>query len=700
MLRSSPELEARIAPLCCLLLGIAPIAAAQKTIHCPDGDHVLIDVKQIAIQYDASSFAGTLSSLSVLGARLEVVPTKLQEAATATQQWDEFLKGLAAGYNTCAVTKQQYADGLNRIYPRLKEDAIDLEAIRKIISEGQKTDEKRLQSLVESYYGNLRRFAEISGTDVILERIDAAKDELSKQQKADTAAILAKIEETAQRNRQAPLPTPAEVGSEVSEIGKELLANADEAEKAYNQGYALLDQYRFHEAIPYLQRALAAVPLPDFYLALGHAYWELPDLAQAESVLRQGLTALTGKNDERHEASLANLLGLTIQDKGDLDGALTYARRALKIEEKVHGPEHPDVAAATNNIGRILQAKGDLEGALTYTQRALKINEKVYGLDHPDVARDANNIGQILWAKADLDGALTYTQRALKIDEKVYGPEHPDVAAATSNIGQILKDKGDLDGALTYTQRALKIDEKVYGPNHPIVATLAGNIGQILQAKGDLDGALTYTQRALKINEKVYGLDHPDVARDANNIGQILKDKGDLDGALTYTQRALKIAEKVYGPDRSDVAIYANNIGQILKDKGDLDGALTYTQRAPKIAEKVYGPDRPDVAIYANNIGQILWAKGDLDGALTYTQRALKIDEKVYGPDHPTVAIRANNIGLILQDKGDLDGALTYTQRAVKIDKKVFGPDNPTTKAMAANLERIKAARAVLKTPP
>ena len=210
---------------------------------------------------------------------------------------------------------------------------------------------------MESYYGNLRRFAEISGKDVILERIDAAKDELLKQQKADTATILARIEETAQRNRQAPLPTLTEVGTEVSEIRKEMLANADEAEKAYNQGYALLDQYRFREAVPYLQQALAAVPLPDFYLALGRAYWELPDLAQAESALRQGLAAITGKNEDRQEASLNNLLGLTLLAKGDLDGALTYTQRALKIDEKVYGPDNPTTKAVAANLDRMRHTK-------------------------------------------------------------------------------------------------------------------------------------------------------------------------------------------------------------------------------------------------------------------------------------------------------------------------------------------------------
>ena len=123
---------------CALILGCARTVTAQRHIPCPDGDHVEIDIKQIAIKYDASEFASTLSSLSILSSRLEVVPHKLQEASVATQQWNEFVKGLAVGYNSCAITRQQYADGLNRIYPRLKEDATSLEQIRKQIADGQR----------------------------------------------------------------------------------------------------------------------------------------------------------------------------------------------------------------------------------------------------------------------------------------------------------------------------------------------------------------------------------------------------------------------------------------------------------------------------------------------------------------------------------------------------------------------------------
>ena len=55
--------------------------------------------------------------------------------------------------------------------------------------------------------------------------------------------------------------------------------------------------------------------------------------------------------------------------------------RSLKIAEKVHGPDHRNVATLANNLGTILQAQGDLEGARRHIERALAIDEKAYGPD-------------------------------------------------------------------------------------------------------------------------------------------------------------------------------------------------------------------------------------------------------------------------------------------------------------------------------
>jgi tetratricopeptide (TPR) repeat protein len=545
---------------------------AQQKITCPDKtQRFTIDLKQVQIQYNASSFAGTLASLGALSAHLSIEQKVLQQASAATQQWNEFLKGLVAGYNSCAITNQQYADSLKRIYPRLKQDAAGLDEIRKAISDDRKADENRLKSLLESYFANLRQFAVTSGNEIVIDRIAAIVEK-------NTDLVLKRIDELERNLKQAPVATPAEVKKEliafnetllvqvkkeVSAIKGKLLAKAEEAQAAYDKGYDLYQRYRFSEAIASFKEAIDNIPLPEFYLALGNAYLGLPDLVQSVKIYTEGLEKTISSKDQKTEASFSNQLGRTLLAKGDLDGALRYSQRALAIDETVSGPEHPDVARDTKNIGMILLTKGDLDGALRYAQRALAINEKIYGPEHPDVARDANNIGMIFQDKGDLDGALRYTQRALAIDEKVYGPDHPNVAVGANNIGTILKDKGDLDRALRYFQRALSIDEKVYGTEHPNVAVSVNNVGGILKAKGDLDGALRYTQRALSIDEKVYGPDHPDVALDASNIGGILFIQGDLDGASRYTERALKILENTYGVDNPQTKIVAGNLRQI-----------------------------------------------------------------------------------------------------------------------------------------
>jgi tetratricopeptide (TPR) repeat protein len=516
-----------------LVLFIAPIqAGAQQRISCPTEEHVERDVRRLMIEYDGGSFAGTLNSLSALGVRMEVAPGKLQEAAVASRRWDVFLKGLGEGYNRCAVSEKQYAEGLS-IYPRLKEDAARLEEIRKAISNGQKAEAKQIQAPLDSYYANLRRFAQISGKYIIVERIEAvaqslpapnasAQSQLPEAQKTAIERILARLDDLETRYNQVPLPTPKYVDDQLSDVKESQPAKADAAEAAYRNGYELSQRYRFREAVPYFQKALAAVPLPEFYLALGRAYRELPDLAQAESILRKGLAETEKGEDTDVGSELAAELGSVLLLRGDPDAALSYTQRALKMDEKIHGADQPEVAVDANSMAQILQAKGDLEGALTYSQRALRIDQTIYGPDRPEfVAIDANNIGTILKAKGDLDKALSYAQRALTINEKVYGPDHPQVAIDANNIGTILKAKGALSGALTYIQRAMKIEERIYGPDHPQVLTAANNIGQILEAKGDLEGALSYTERALRGLENSYGPNYPMTKQVAADLERI-----------------------------------------------------------------------------------------------------------------------------------------------------------------------------------
>ena len=101
-----------------------------------------------------------------------------------------------------------------------------------------------------------------------------------------------------------------------------------------------------------------------------------------------------------------------------------------------------------------LKDLADYEGAKRILEKALKIDEKAYGPDHPNVARDVNNIGLVLQAQGDLQEARKRFERALKIGEKAYGPDHPNVAAMANNLGTVLQYQGDLKEARKCYERA------------------------------------------------------------------------------------------------------------------------------------------------------------------------------------------------------------------------------------------------------
>jgi len=240
-------------------------------------------------------------------------------------------------------------------------------------------------------------------------------------------------------------------------------------------------------------------------------------------------------------ASLWNSLGYYLSVVADYAGARAVFERALAIDERAFGPDHPNVARDINNLGHVLQDLGDLAGARAAFERALAIWQAAYGDEHPQVATAHNNLGLVLKDLGDLAGARAACERALAIDERAFGPDHPSVAIRVNNLGSVLRELGDLAGARAAHERALAIDERAFGPEHPQVAIFVNNLGLVLHDLGELAGARAAYERALAINERAFGPDHPEVATDVNNLGGVLQALGDLAGARAAFERALRI---------------------------------------------------------------------------------------------------------------------------------------------------------------
>ena len=128
-----------------------------------------------------------------------------------------------------------------------------------------------------------------------------------------------------------------------------------------------------------------------------------------------------------------NNLGLTLMRKGELDGAASEFRQALKM-----APKYLD---ARNNLGLVLVQKGQAEEGMTQYRQALEID--------PAFVQARNNLGLALYQAGRVDEATLNFEKILET--------HPGIAEVHNNLGLALVQKGKKEEALAEFQKAMAL---------------------------------------------------------------------------------------------------------------------------------------------------------------------------------------------------------------------------------------------------
>jgi tetratricopeptide (TPR) repeat protein len=230
-----------------------------------------------------------------------------------------------------------------------------------------------------------------------------------------------------------------------------------------------------------------------------------------------------------------NNLGLLLQQRGQVDEAFGYFRKAVEIP--------PDNEEALDNLGLALFRKGQADEAIGYFRKAVGIQ--------PDNEKALNNLGLALLQKGQVDEAMIHLQKAVEIQ--------PNGKEAQNNLGSALLQKGQWDEAFAHFQKALEIQ--------PDFAEAYDNLGLLLQQRGQVDEAIGYFRKAVEIQ--------PDNEKALNNLGSALLQKGQWDEAFVHFQKALEI--------QPDFAEACYNLGFLSLRKGQSDKAIVYFQKGLKL---------------------------------------------------------------------------------------------------------------------
>ncbi len=139
-----------------------------------------------------------------------------------------------------------------------------------------------------------------------------------------------------------------------------------------------------------------------------------------------------------------------------IDEALAFSERAVRIDEKNLGPDHPDTALQLENRADLLNVAGQFSEAAAFAHRALSVWERELGPDHPYTANALTILGRSCLGLVNVRDAVSTLERAYAIRQR-FDPEPSRLAETEFLLAQALWQKrANRHHALTLAVEAKK----------------------------------------------------------------------------------------------------------------------------------------------------------------------------------------------------------------------------------------------------
>ncbi len=358
-------------------------------------------------------------------------------------------------------------------------------------------------------------------------------------------------------------------------------------------GYLRATQNRFAEAEPLFAEGLAllekAVGPTDEAVGVALNDWagalilaQRPTDAMAPLERARAIHERPGGDPQALAKTLANLAN-AYQLTGRLDEGLAAGERALALQERALGPEHPLVADTLGTVAELHRMKGAFKEAEEQFARSNAIREKTVGPDHPRVALGLTQLANLYYMTGRAAEAEPLHRRALAIRERVFGAEHSETANSLNNLSVVIGRLERYPEAEALQRRALAIQEKLLGPENGEVAYSLNNLGSLLLRQNRLDEARPLLERALRVRTKIYGAESNEVAQTLNNMGNVAMRAKRYDEADAFYARALALREKLFGRDNPAVAAVLENLAKMRRVQGRAAEADALDARAKDI---------------------------------------------------------------------------------------------------------------------
>lgn len=420
---------------------------------------------------------------------------------------------------------------------------------------------------------------------------------------------------------------------------------------------------------------------------IASAYESLGDLPKAEALLKEAIAAVdkpTGNPQKAAEsvqlATFLNNLGELYQAQRD-SRATPLLERALAMREKLHGPDHSDVAVTLNNLALVDWQENNLKQAEVRLLRAVAINQKAVDQGHESVSTPIVNLAWLWIARGEKKRAVDILTEAQNNNEHhlplmlATGSEAQkrlymeSIAEGTSGIVSL-----HLKSAPEYPQAARLALTTLFRRKGRVLDVMSGQVGLLMNQQDPASKELLknwVATKALLSDLEVENAGGDDAQRKAR-IESLRTQVEALEKKLSERATALGVDLSSVSIEAVQAAIPANAVlVEMVKYRPVTVTSMGTRWDAPQYAAYVLkhtgapsGIDLGDAAKIEQDVDLLRTAlRSPNDALATYDALARKVDETVM---RPIRKVLGNNRQILISP----DGAFNFVPFAALKDEQ------------------------------
>lgn len=266
-------------------------------------------------------------------------------------------------------------------------------------------------------------------------------------------------------------------------------------------------------------------------------------------------------------------------------------------------------------------------------------------------------------------------------------------AESQLDAGQNLHDKGDSKAAELLIRVAVKTAQAELGDHSPSTAIARSSLSVVLMALGQSRESCEQSQKAVDVLQDTLGPFHAEAAYAQNNLNIALTAAGRPADSLAPGRDALMVFHAMGADNAADKSVVAMNMGQALSTLSHYEASREYLEYALSVSLDAHGELSVETAGCYGSLGMLYQSLYESESAVVAFRKCYDICRRVLGSEHPQTIAAMASYGEVMFENRDMAVGRKLIDEAAAINLRVRGANDLST--IDSDYQRATVALAV-----